>query len=204
MKLFPKLTGNQRTAAQMASIVVVMLGLAYASVPFYSWFCRVTGFGGATNVAEVGSDVILDQTIKIRFDASVDSGMPWTFKPEVREMELRIGETGLAFYEAHNPLDVPVAGQATYNVTPYEAGGFFDKIECFCFTEQVLQPGETVMMPVSFFVDPAIVDDREGQYVHTITLSYTFYQIDLPEDQRQAALDTSTLTSASQDAIELN
>ena len=204
MKLFPKLTGNQRTAAQMASIVVVMLGLAYASVPFYSWFCRVTGFGGATNVAEVGSDVILDQTIKIRFDASVDRGMPWTFKPEVREMELRIGETGLAFYEAHNPLDVPVAGQATYNVTPYEAGGFFDKIECFCFTEQVLQPGETVMMPVSFFVDPAIVDDREGQYVHTITLSYTFYQIDLPEDQRQAALDTSTLTSASQDAIELN
>ena len=204
MKLFPRLTGNQRTAAQMASIVVVMLGLAYASVPFYSWFCRVTGFGGATNVAEVGSDVILDQTIKIRFDASVDSGMPWTFKPEVREMELRIGETGLAFYEAHNPLDVPVAGQATYNVTPYEAGGFFDKIECFCFTEQVLQPGETVMMPVSFFVDPAIVDDREGQYVHTITLSYTFYQIDLPEDQRQAALDTSTLTSASQDAIELN
>lgn len=204
MKLFPNLTGNQRTAAQMASIVVVMLSLAYASVPFYSWFCRVTGFGGATNVAEVGSDVILDQTIKIRFDASVDSGMPWTFRPEVREMELRIGETGLAFYEAHNPLDVPVAGQAAYNVTPYEAGGFFDKIECFCFTEQVLQPGETVMMPVSFFVDPAIVDDREGQYVHTITLSYTFYQIDLPEDERQAALDTSTLTSASQDAIELN
>ena len=114
-------------------------------------------------------------------------------------MEIRIGETGLAFYEAHNPLDVPIAGQAAYNVTPYEAGAFFDKIECFCFTEQVLIPGETMMMPVSFFVDPEIVDDREGKYVHTITLSYTFYEIDLPEEMVQA-----TLTTPAQDAIETN
>lgn len=181
-----------------------MGGLAWASVPFYDWFCRVTGFGGATNVAETGSDVILDQTIKVRFDASLERDMPWTFKPEVREMEIRIGETGLAFYEAHNPLDVPVAGQAAYNVTPYEAGVFFDKIECFCFTEQVLMPGETVMMPVSFFVDPAIVDDREGKFVHTITLSYTFYQIDLPEEEIQAALAPETLTTAPQGGIETN
>jgi cytochrome c oxidase assembly protein subunit 11 len=149
-------------------------------------------------VAANESDV-LDQTIKIRFDASLENGMPWDFKPAQREMEMRIGETGLAFYEAHNPLDVPIAGQATYNVTPYEAGGFFDKIECFCFTEQVLQPGESVMMPVSFFVDPAIVDDREGKYVHTITLSYTFYEIDLPDTFEQASL-----TTPAQDAIELN
>jgi len=197
MKLFPNLQGPQRTATQAAGVVVLMGSLAWASVPFYDWFCRVTGFGGATNVVDAGSDVVLDQTIKIRFDASLEKDMPWTFTPEVREVEIRIGETGLAFYEAHNPLDVPIAGQASYNVTPYEAGGFFDKIECFCFTEQVLQPGETVMMPVSYFVDPAIVDDREGQYVHTITLSYTFYQIDLPEETTQAAL-----TTPAQSAIE--
>ena len=204
MKLFPNLHGPQRTAAQAAGVVLIMGSLAWASVPFYDWFCRVTGFGGATNVAETGSDVILDQTIKVRFDASLERDMPWTFKPEVREMEIRIGETGLAFYEAHNPLDVPIAGQAAYNVTPYEAGAFFDKIECFCFTEQVLQPGQTVMMPVSFYVDPAIVDDREGRHVHTITLSYTFYQIDVPEEEIQASVDTDLLTPASQDAIDTN
>lgn len=204
MTLFPNLQGKHRTLAQTISVVFLMGGLAWASVPFYDWFCRVTGFGGATNVAEVGSDVILDETIKVRFDASLARDMPWTFKPEVREMEIRIGETGLAFYEAHNPLDVPIAGQAAYNVTPYEAGAFFDKIECFCFIEQVLMPGETVMMPVSFFVDPAIVDDREGKFVHTITLSYTFYQIDLPEEEIQASLVPQALTPASQDAIQNN
>lgn len=205
MKLFPNLTGPNRTLAQTVGVVVLMGSLAWASVPFYNWFCKVTGFGGITNTAEAGSEVILDQTITVRFDASLDAQMPWTFKPMQREMTLRIGETGLAFYEAHNPLDVPVAGQAAYNVTPYEAGVFFDKIECFCFTEQVLQPGETVMMPVSFFVDPAIVDDREGQYVHTITLGYTFYQIDLPEDAVETAFDTpTTLTTAPQDAIDIN
>jgi len=204
MKLFPNLQGPQRTVVQTVSVVFLMGGLAWASVPFYDWFCRVTGFGGATNMAEVGSDVILEQTIKVRFDASLERDMPWTFKPEVREMEIRIGETGLAFYEAHNPLDVPIAGQAAYNVTPYEAGVFFDKIECFCFTEQVLMPGETVMMPVSFFVDPAIVDDREGKHVHTITLSYTFYQIDLPEEEIQASLASETLTSTSPVGIETN
>jgi cytochrome c oxidase assembly protein subunit 11 len=204
MTLFPRLKGINRTAAQAVCVVFLMGGLAWASVPFYDWFCRVTGFGGVTNVAESPSDVILDQTIKIRFDASLERDMPWTFKPEVREMEIRIGETGLAFYEAHNPLDVPIAGQAAYNVTPYEAGAFFDKIACFCFVEQILMPGETVMMPVSFFVDPAIVDDREGQYVHTITLSYTFYQIDLPEDVVQAALISDTLTTTPQVGIETN
>jgi cytochrome c oxidase assembly protein subunit 11 len=210
MKIFPNLQGPNRTLAQTVSVVVVMGALAWASVPFYDWFCRVTGFGGITNVAEYESDVILDQTIKIRFDASLDRDMPWTFKPAQREMTLRIGETGLAFYEAHNPTDRVVAGSAAYNVTPSEAGGFFDKIACFCFEEQILQPGETVMMPVSFFVDPAIVDDREGQYVHTITLGYTFYEIDLSEDELQAALNLpstltrSTLTSATEIAIDSN
>ncbi|SHG86927.1 cytochrome c oxidase assembly protein subunit 11 [Cognatiyoonia sediminum] len=206
MRLFPNVTGPKRTLFQTLSVVFVMGALAWASVPFYDWFCRVTGFGGATNVAEDTTGVVLDETITVRFDASLERDMPWTFKPVEREMEIRIGELGLAFYEANNPSDVPVAGQAAYNVAPYQAGAFFDKIECFCFVEQVLQPGETVLMPVSFFIDPEIVDDYEGQYIHTITLSYTFYEIDLPEDEmQQAALGAeSALTTNGQTAIEQN
>lgn len=189
--MFANLTGKQRTVAQTLGVVVLFGSLAWASVPFYNWFCRVTGFGGATSVAEAGSDVVLDQTITIRFDASLDRGMPWQFKPVVREMDLKIGETGLAFYEAYNPTDRAVAGSASYNVAPYAAGGFFTKIDCFCFEEQVLQPGERVQMPVTFYVDPEIVDDREAKFVQHITLSYTFYEIDLPEDA-QAALPAKT------------
>jgi cytochrome c oxidase assembly protein subunit 11 len=174
-------SGPQKTVLQLISVVLLMGGLAWASVPFYDWFCRVTGFGGVTGIAETGAETILDETITVRFDASKERGMPWEFTPVAREMEVRIGETGLAFYEAYNPTDRPVAGQASYNVTPYTAGGFFEKIHCFCFEEQVLQPGERVQMPVTFFVDPEIVEDVDGQYVHTITLSYTFYEIDLPE-----------------------
>lgn len=178
-----------KTVTRLVGVVVVMGALAWASVPFYDWFCRVTGFGGVTNVADAGSSEVLDQTIKVRFDASKERGMPWEFKPMAREMELRIGENGLAFYEAYNPTDRPVAGQASYNVTPYEAGNFFVKVDCFCFEEQVLQPGERVQMPVSFFVDPEIVTDRDAKYTHTITLSYTFYEIDLPEAQAALVQD---------------
>jgi cytochrome c oxidase assembly protein subunit 11 len=180
-----------KTVAQTLSLVVVMGGLAWASVPFYDWFCRVTGFGGTTMISESAppEDQILDQTIFVRFDASKERGMPWDFKPVERQMEIRIGETGLAFYDAHNPTDRPIAGTASYNVTPYEAGAFFSKIACFCFEEQILQPGETVLMPVTFYVDPAIVNDRDGQFVKQITLSYTFYETDLPEEQ--AALDVA-------------
>lgn len=187
------LSGPQKTVFQTVGLVVFMGGLAWASVPFYDWFCRVTGFGGTTGVSEIASDEILDQTIKIRFDASLDRNMPWEFKPMAREMELRIGETGLAFYEAYNPTDKPVAGSASYNVAPYEAGGFFSKIDCFCFEEQVLEPGERVQMPVTFYVDPEIVTDRDAKYVHSITLSYTFYEIDLPEGF--AALEQQTDTN---------
>ncbi|MEO0764405.1 MAG: cytochrome c oxidase assembly protein [Pseudomonadota bacterium] len=176
-----RLSGPAKTVVQTLSLVVFMGGLAWASVPFYDWFCRVTGFGGTPGVSDVANEEILDQTIKVRFDASLERAMPWQFTPVVREMELRIGETGLAFYEAYNPTDKPVAGSASYNVAPYEAGGFFSKIDCFCFEEQVLAPGERVQMPVTFYVDPDIVTDRDAKYVHTITLSYTFYQIDLPE-----------------------
>ncbi|WP_249218900.1 cytochrome c oxidase assembly protein [Loktanella sp. SALINAS62] len=200
--MFAGIQGTRRTAVQLVSVVVVMGGLAWASVPFYDWFCRVTGFGGATDVAEQGSDTILDQEITVRFDASLDRDMPWTFTPVERSMTLRIGETGLAFYEAHNPTDQPVAGQAAYNVTPYEAGRFFDKIECFCFTEQLLQPGETVLMPVSFYVDPAIVDHRDAKFVHTITLGYTFYEIEDYAAVDNASLDPESLTASPVTAID--
>ncbi|MDC0431310.1 cytochrome c oxidase assembly protein [Paracoccaceae bacterium] len=182
------LNGKQRTLFQTIGLVVVMGGLAWASVPFYDWFCRVTGFSGVTAVASGDSEIILDKTIKIRFDASLERNMPWDFKPVQREMTLRIGETGLAFYEAYNPTDRPVAGSASYNVAPFDAGGFFAKIDCFCFEEQVLQPGERVQMPVTFYVDPAIVEDRDAKYAKSITLSYTFYEIELPQEAQAALL----------------
>ncbi|KUJ78592.1 cytochrome c oxidase assembly protein [Ruegeria profundi] len=182
------LSGPQKTVAQTVGVVVLMGGLAWAAVPFYDWFCRVTGFGGTTGVAAAAPEDILDRKVTVRFDASKAKGMAWEFKPVEREMEVRIGETGLAFYEAYNPTDRPIAGQASYNVAPYSAGGYFQKIACFCFEEQVLQPGERVQMPVTFFVDPEMVEDLEAKYVHTITLSYTFYEIDLPEGY--AALET--------------
>ena len=189
------LSGPTRTVLQTTGLVVVMGGLAWASVPFYDWFCRVTGFGGVPSISEVAPDDVLDQTITVRFDASLQRNMPWEFTPVVREMELRIGETGLAFYEAYNPTNRPVAGSASYNVAPYEAGGFFSKIDCFCFEEQVLAPGERVQMPVTFYVDPEIVTDLDAKYVHTITLSYTFYQIDLPEGYAALPPDTETTTN---------
>ncbi|MFV0244754.1 MAG: cytochrome c oxidase assembly protein [Qingshengfaniella sp.] len=181
--------GPKRTVLSLIGVIVVMGSLAWASVPLYDLFCRVTGFGGTTGTADAGSDVVLERTVTVRFDASKDRGMPWEFKPLQRKMEVKLGETGLAFFEANNPTDHPVAGMASYNVTPYAAGGYFTKIECFCFTEQVLQPGERVEMPVTFYVDPEMLDDSEGKFVHTITLSYTFHEIDLPPAE-QAALDT--------------
>jgi cytochrome c oxidase assembly protein subunit 11 len=179
--------GTRKTALMLVAVAITMASLSFAAVPFYNWFCKVTGFGGTTSVAEQGSDLILDKSITVRFDASLEAGMPWDFKPEVRQMTLKIGETGLAFFEAHNPTNRPVAGTASYNVFPYSAGGYFTKIACFCFEMQVLQPGETVQMPVSFYVDPAIVDDPEGKYVSEITLSYTFHETELPSEQAALA-----------------
>jgi cytochrome c oxidase assembly protein subunit 11 len=182
MGLWSRMTEIQKTAAQATGVVAFMGALGWASVPLYDLFCRVTGYGGTTMVG-TGSDVILDQTITIRFDASRARDFPWEFRPAQRTMDIRIGETGIAFYEAYNPTDRPVAGTASYNVTPYAAGLYFTKIDCFCFQHQILQPGERVMMPVTFYVDPDIVGSVEARGVHTITLSYTFHPTDLrPED----------------------
>ncbi len=174
---------NSAVAVKLVGVVAVMASLSFAAVPFYDWFCRVTGYGGTTDTAADASDTILDQTINVRFDASLERGMPWEFKPVETEVELRIGETGLAFYEAYNPTDKPIAGTASFNVAPYSAGGYFTKIDCFCFQMQVLEPGQRVQMPVTFYVDPEIVADAEAKFAHTITLSYTFYETELPEEE---------------------
>lgn len=182
----PNTSQNRSLVFKLVTLVSCMLALSFASVPLYDWFCRVTGWGGVTNVAAGPSSTVLEQTIKIRFDGSLERGMPWTFKPVVREMELKIGETDLAFYEAHNPTDKPIAGTASFNVYPYSTGTYFNKIACFCFEMQILQPGETVQMPVTFFVDPDMLNDKEAKYAKTITLSYTFHVTDLPEDEVSA------------------
>jgi len=181
----------KKVVLPLVGLVVFMTAASFAAVPFYNWFCAVTGYGGTTTTgsAAPSADAVLDQTMIIRFDASIGADMEWEFKPAQFEMELKIGETGLAFYEAYNPTDRVIAGTASYNVAPFSAGNFFNKIACFCFTEQVLQPGERVLMPVTFYVDPAIVDDIEGKFVHSITLSYTFYETDLPVEQAQLEVD---------------
>ena len=189
---------NNRIALRLGAVVAVMVALSFAAVPFYSWFCRVTGFGGTTAVASVASDEILDRTVTVRFDANTAPDMPWEFRPVERTMTVRIGESGLAFYEAYNPTDETVAGVASYNVAPYSAGGYFTKIACFCFDMQVLGPGERIEMPVSFFVDPAMVDDREASHVTAITLSYTMFRADLPE-AAAAAEDRPTRLAAAPD-----
>lgn len=208
MKIFSRIENpNTRIAAMAATVVVTMGSLSFAAVPFYDWFCRVTGYAGTTAQAASAYENISDETITVRFLASKEVNMPWEFKPAQTEMTLRMGESGLAFYEAHNPTDRPVAGRASYNVTPDSAGGFFTKVECFCFTEQVLQPGETVLMPVNFYVDPEIMNHREGKFVHTITLGYTFYEIDLPAPEVQAALTPAArgpLTDAADTATQTN
>lgn len=185
----------RKKAIPLVGVGLGMAALAWASVPLYDWFCRVTGYGGTTQVAVEASDRVLDQTVTVRFDASLSRGMPWTFRPAQPTMDVRIGETALAFYEAHNPTDRPVAGTASFNVAPFSVGGYFAKIDCFCFTEQVLQPGETVMMPVTFYVDPEMVDDPETTGLTTITLSYTFYETEL---DNQAGLSQENATAAVQ------
>ncbi|MFV0292790.1 MAG: cytochrome c oxidase assembly protein [Paracoccus sp. (in: a-proteobacteria)] len=189
MSMLPK-DKNQRVLLSLVAVVITMGALAWAAVPFYNWFCRVTGYGGTTQVSEADDGAgrtVLDETITIRFDANVEPSLPWEFRPMQHEMTMRIGESGMAFYEAVNNSDKPVTGRASYNVAPEIAGSFFYKIECFCFTEQTLQPGERIEMPVTFEVDPEIVTDRDAYKVRDITLSYTFHYYDTPETDASAA-----------------
>lgn len=170
-----KTSANKRIVIACSAFVVAMVGVSYAAVPLYQLFCQVTGYGGTTQRVEQMSDTVLDRKIKVRFDANVAAGLPWEFKPVEREVEIKIGETIQIAYTAENKSDQTTYGQATFNVTPMSAGAYFNKIQCFCFTENALAPGEVMNMPVVFFVDPEIVNDVDAKDVTTITLSYTFF-----------------------------
>lgn len=176
---------NRQTATRVAAVVLAMVALAFASVPAYRAFCQVTGWGGVTKRAEAGADRVLDRRVTVRFDGTVGMDLPWDFKPEQTQQTLRIGETGLAFFRATNHSDQPIVGRASFNVSPAKAGMYFNKIECFCFTEQTLQPGESVSMPVTYFVDPKLASDRNLDEIETITLAYTFFR---DEDAEPSAL----------------
>ncbi|MCB9960011.1 MAG: cytochrome c oxidase assembly protein [Rhodospirillaceae bacterium] len=168
-------TKNTRVLLVALALVAGMVGLSFASVPLYNLFCRVTGYGGTTQQADAAPVAVGERTFRIRFLANVDPNLDWDFEPEQREISVHVGQPALISYRAENHSDLPVAGTAVYNVTPDKAGIYFVKTQCFCFTEQILAPGQAVDMPVYFFVDPSIVDDPNLDDVTTITLSYTFY-----------------------------
>ena len=169
---------NGRIALNLAMIVAGMVMLAYASVPLYSLFCRVTGFAGTTQKAIIAppTSAILKRQMRVTFNADVDPNLAWSFKPLQKDVTVRVGEKKLIFFTAKNNSNEPVTGIATFNVTPEKVAAYFDKIQCFCFTNQTLQPGQEVTMPVSFFIDPAIADDKNLDELQDITLSYTFFK----------------------------
>jgi len=172
---------NRKLAILMLSLAVGMVGMAYAAVPLYEIFCRVTGYGGTTQKAELASVNVIDRDMRVRFVANTHRDMPWEFKPVQNTQTLKIGSQNLAYFEAYNPTKEIIVGRATYNVAPHKAGSYFSKIDCFCFTEQILQPGERVVMPVVYFIDPEIDQDINLDEVTEVTLSYTFFSLDAEE-----------------------
>ena len=186
---------NRRLVTGLGFVVVGMVGMSYAAVPLYDLFCRVTGFGGTTQIASERSNIVSDRRVKVRFDA-MTTNIDWAFQPIQRQIELKVGENALAFYRATNRTSESLTGTATFNVTPLKVGAYFSKVECFCFTEQTLGPGETIEMPVAFYVDPAIDEDPNLKDVKTITLSYTFYPTEPTEptniqsEERQVSANT--------------
>jgi cytochrome c oxidase assembly protein subunit 11 len=174
----PRLGRDAVVAAICAFVVVLMVGASYAAVPFYNWFCRATGFNGTTQVAaSAPSAGALARKIAVRFDANVGPGLPWKFEPEQTEIEIPIGQVVTVFYHVVNQSARTTTGQAAYNVAPLTVGAYFQKLNCFCFTEQTFAPGEKREMPVVFYVDPALAADAENDGLNTITLSYTFYPV---------------------------
>nr|WP_319390271.1 cytochrome c oxidase assembly protein [uncultured Cohaesibacter sp.] len=169
---------NLRLAYGLLGFVGVMVGMAYAAVPLYSLFCQVTGYGGTTRAATAAPAAPIDRKMTVRFDANVSGGLSWTFRPETKPVTLKVGETGEAFYKVVNLGQHASAGTATFNVTPQAAGAYFNKLECFCFTEQTVKAGETSHMPVIFFIDPDIDKDPDLRFIDTITLSYTFFPLE--------------------------
>ncbi|WP_316188920.1 cytochrome c oxidase assembly protein [Bradyrhizobium sp. SZCCHNS1054] len=170
------------------AVVVLMVGASYAAVPFYNWFCRASGFNGTTQVATAGPTTgPLARKIAVRFDSNVAGGLPWKFEPEKTEIEVAIGQVVTVYYTVTNQSARTTTGQAAYNVAPLTVGAYFNKINCFCFTEQTMAPGEKREMPVVFYVDPALVGDHDNDSLNTITLSYTFYPVRDPAPKPVAA-----------------
>ncbi|MAW87400.1 MAG: cytochrome c oxidase assembly protein [Phyllobacteriaceae bacterium] len=187
---------NAKVAMFGAGIALTMVGAAYAAVPLYDLFCRVTGYGGTTQRVDTYSDRVLARDITVRFDANT-SGVPWDFQPGKRSVTLKIGETTQISYQAHNRTERTVTGSATFNVSPSLAGAYFNKVQCFCFTETTLKPGESLDMPVVFYVDPDIVDQPELKDLRTITLSYTFFPVDAEGSPvASAPVDSTTTTNS--------
>jgi cytochrome c oxidase assembly protein subunit 11 len=175
-------------AAACGVFVAAMVGASFAAVPFYNWFCRTTGFAGTTQVATKAPDHVLGRTLTIRFDSNVAAGLPWKFEPEQNEINVRIGEVATVHYKVINEAAREVTAQASYNVSPPQVGAYFNKINCFCFTEQTMKPSETREMTVVFYVDPSIANDHDQDSLNTITLSYTFYRL---RDQARPVAQTS-------------
>ncbi|MFO1089130.1 MAG: cytochrome c oxidase assembly protein [Hyphomicrobiales bacterium] len=180
-------TANRRVAIVCATVAAGMVGMAYASVPLYRLFCQVTGFGGTTQVAEAAPVTVLDRTMTVKFDANVGPGLTFRFVPAQRDETLKIGEQGMAYYEVTNTGTTTQVGTAVFNVVPHQAGIYFNKIECFCFTEQKLEPGQSARLPVVYFVDPAIADDPDLKTLPELTLSYTFYPAKVQATQNEKA-----------------
>jgi cytochrome c oxidase assembly protein subunit 11 len=173
----PKKSRDILVAAICGMVVALMIGASFAAVPFYTWFCQQTGFGGVTQVSEKAPTEVLGRSIAVRFDSNVAPGLPWKFEPEQNEINVRIGEVATVHYRVVNEAARPITAQAGYNVSPPQAGAYFTKINCFCFTQQTLAAGETREMTVVFYVDPSIAKDHEQDGLGTITLSYTFYRL---------------------------
>ncbi len=161
--------------------VAFMVGVSFAAVPLYSWFCRTTGFGGTTQVAKTAPDQLSGRVVTVRFDSNVASGLPWAFEPEQRTIDVRLGEVVTVYYAVRNESARVTTGQAGYNVTPPTVGAYFEKINCFCFTQQTLQPGEKRDMAVVFYVDAKLANDAEENAVNNITLSYTLFPVRVPD-----------------------
>jgi len=171
---------NKRTLGVLLVVLLAMLGLGFASKPLYDTFCRVTGYGGTTKIADANDNAVSDRVISVRFDSNITNGLPWTFKPDQISMDIQVGANGLTFYKVENLADYPVIATSNYNLTPIKAAPYFAKLECFCFTEQRLEPGESAELPVVFFLDSQLLDDPRMDDVSEVTLSYTFFPV--PDD----------------------
>jgi len=187
------LSRNNTVVVSCLAVVIGMTGLAYAAVPLYDLFCRMTGYGGTPQRAESAPGPVGERVITVRFDTNIDRALPWSFQPEQRAVQVKVGENRLVFFRAVNNSDRSIVGHATFNVVPDRAGRYFSKIQCFCFTEQRLDAGQSVEMPVSFFIAPEILTDRDGDHIHEITLSYTFYPA-----ANQKAVDTAPAVQSAQ------